>query len=92
MEVYLNGIYLGVAPVSFKKEEGTYTITLRKTGYVTKSYTIQIDGEANDVTYSFTDLEKEPDPTYIKDSTVSSNVPSAQKTTSSVSGNSVSGN
>lgn len=92
VEVYLNGIYLGVAPVSFKKEEGTYTITLRKTGYVTKSYTIQIDGEANDVTYSFTDLEKEPDPTYIKDSTVSSNVPSAQKTTSTVSGNSVSGN
>ncbi|MGN0330318.1 MAG: PEGA domain-containing protein [Kineothrix sp.] len=59
VEVYLDNIYVGVSPVSFKKEAGTHTITLRKTGYVTKSYTVQVDDTEKDVTYSFTDLVKE---------------------------------
>lgn len=97
VEVYQNGVYLGMAPVSFAKQEGTYTITLRKTGYVTKSYTIQIDDTPKDVTYSFSALEKEPTPTKIKDSTVSSNVPQKKSSTTgeqyTVSGNeTVSGN
>ncbi|MED9904531.1 MAG: PEGA domain-containing protein [Lachnospiraceae bacterium] len=55
-EVYVDGNYVGISPVSFKKEEGSHVITLRKTGYETRSYTIQVDGEDKDVTYSFAEL------------------------------------
>ena len=56
VEVYLDGNYIGISPVSFAKKPGTHTITLRKNGYVTRSYTIEIDKEEKDVTYSFADL------------------------------------
>ncbi len=56
VEVYLDGNYIGIAPVSFKKEAGTHTITLRKTGYETRSYTVAVDDEEKDVSYSFADL------------------------------------
>ncbi len=56
VEVYLNGNYIGISPVSFAKKPGTHTITLRKNGHVTRSYTIEIDREEKDVTYSFADL------------------------------------
>ena len=56
VEVYLNGNYIGISPVNFAKKPGTHTITLRKNGYVTRSYTIDIDKEEKDVTYSFADL------------------------------------
>lgn len=56
-EVYFDNVYVGVAPVNFKKESGSHTITLRKTGYITRSYTVQIEEIDRDVTYSFTDLE-----------------------------------
>lgn len=56
VEVYVDGNYVGVAPVSFKKEAGSHTITLRKTGYETRSYTISVDKEKKDSNYSFTDL------------------------------------
>lgn len=55
-EVYRNGNYVGLAPCSFKKEEGTFVITLRKSGYETRSYTVQIDSSAKDLSYSFADL------------------------------------
>lgn len=56
VEVYLDGNYIGIAPVSFEKEAGTHTITLRKTGYETRSYTIVVDEEKKDATFSFADL------------------------------------
>ena len=56
--MYLDGNYIGIAPVSFAKEVGNYVITLRKTGYQTRSYTVQIDDEDRDVNYSFADLMK----------------------------------
>lgn len=56
VEVYLDGNYIGISPVSFAKKPGTHTITLRKNGYVTRSYTIEVDSEEKDVTYSFADL------------------------------------
>ena len=56
VEVYVDGNYIGISPVSFAKKPGTHTITLRKNGYVTRSYTIEIDKEEKDVTYSFADL------------------------------------
>ena len=55
-ELYLDGSYVGVVPASFTKESGNHTITLRKDGYQTRSYSIQIDDEEKDVTYSFSDL------------------------------------
>lgn len=58
VEVYLDGNYIGIAPVSFAKEVGNYVITLRKTGCQTRSYTVQIDDEDSDVNYSFADLMK----------------------------------
>lgn len=59
VEVYLDSVYMGVSPVRFKKEVGRHTITLRKSGYKTKSYTIYLYNDKEDITYSFTDLEKE---------------------------------
>ncbi|MCM1104682.1 MAG: PEGA domain-containing protein [Clostridium sp.] len=55
-EVYVDGIYVGIAPVRFKKVPGSHEITLRRNGYQTRSYTIQLDEEKKDVTYSFSEL------------------------------------
>lgn len=55
-EVYVDGNYVGISPVSFKKVEGPHVITLRRTGYETRSYTIQVDGEDKDISYSFAEL------------------------------------
>lgn len=58
VEVYLDGNYIGITPCSFKKSPGSHTLTLRNTGYVAKSYTIQVDSEEKNVSYSFLDLVK----------------------------------
>lgn len=58
VEVYLDGNYVGIAPVSFEKKAGNYVITLRRTGYQTRSYTVQIDDKKQDIDYSFTELMK----------------------------------
>ncbi len=54
--VYLDGDYVGIAPVSFKKTAGTHTITLYKAGYLIKSYTIQTVDDGTDDEYSYADL------------------------------------
>ena len=59
VEVFLDGNYVGVSPVRFKKVAGSHTITLRKSGYLTKSYTIYLYDDKEDITYSFSELEKE---------------------------------
>lgn len=56
VEVYVDGNYMGITPCSFKKEAGAHVITLRKTGYTTRSYTIQVDSEEKDISYSFAEL------------------------------------
>ena len=58
VEVYVDGNYIGIAPVSMNKEVGNFVITLRKTGYQTRSYTVQIDDGDSDVNYSFAELMK----------------------------------
>lgn len=58
VEAYLDGSYIGITPVSFNKTAGSYVVTLRKSGYQPRSYTLQIDEEEKDVNYSFTDLVK----------------------------------
>lgn len=59
VEVYLDGNYVGVAPVRFTKSPGRHEITLKKSGYKTKSYSIYLENNKRDETYSFSDLEKE---------------------------------
>lgn len=56
VEVYLDGNYMGISPCSFPKTVGTHVVTLRKTGYTTRSYTIEVDDAAKDISYSFADL------------------------------------
>lgn len=68
VEVYLDGNYVGVSPCSFKKVEGVRVITLRKSGYETRSYTINIDNSEKDLSYSFADLVKQEDSSKESDS------------------------
>lgn len=58
VEAYVDGNYVGVVPCSFAKTSGSHVVTLRLTGYLTRSYTIQLDDEKKDVNYSFNELEK----------------------------------
>ena len=55
-EVYVNGSYVGIIPASFPKKSGNHEVTIRKSGYLTRSYTIDIDDEDKDTGYSFSDL------------------------------------
>lgn len=58
-ELYLDGSYVGIVPVDFEKKTGTYIVSLRKDGYQTRSYTLQIDDSEKDVTYSFSELTEQ---------------------------------
>ena len=59
VEVYVDGSYIGMAPCSFKKTAGVHVITLRKSGYVTKSYTINVTDTEKNENMSFSALVKE---------------------------------
>lgn len=54
--VYVDGDFVGTAPVFFDKTLGTHTITLYKTGYLIKSYTIECTNTGADDNYNFSDL------------------------------------
>lgn len=56
VEVYKDGVYIGLTPISFKKVAGSCIVTLRKEGFQTRSYTITMDSENKDVNYSFSEL------------------------------------
>ncbi|MCR5654664.1 MAG: PEGA domain-containing protein, partial [Lachnospiraceae bacterium] len=58
-ELYVDGAYVGIVPISFEKKKGTYIISLRRDGYVTRSYNIEVDDSEQDATYSFSDLVRE---------------------------------
>ena len=55
-EVYLDGNYIGIAPASTTKVTGSHVITLSRQGFQTKSYTVNIANDGNDVTFSFSAL------------------------------------
>jgi len=59
VEVYLDGSYIGITPVAFVKTAGIHVITLRADGYVTKSYTINIEDTQTNENMSFSALAKE---------------------------------
>ena len=57
-EVYFDGAYVGVIPTSVNKISGNHEIILKKDGYETKSYRINVDKEEDNKSYSFPDLVK----------------------------------
>lgn len=54
--VYFNGEFKGTAPVSFPKAIGTQYITLIKSGYTTKTYTVEVKDDEKDVKLDFPDM------------------------------------
>lgn len=86
-DVYQDNLYMGIAPVTYDKTPGEHTITLRKTGYITRSHIITVPDDGRDSTYSFPDLD--PEGAYGQN-TVSGN--SLDNKNDTVSGNTVSGN
>ncbi|MCQ2520328.1 MAG: PEGA domain-containing protein [Lachnospiraceae bacterium] len=61
VEVYWDGNYMGLAPISIKKVSGTHVITLRKTGFETRSFTVMIEDSKEDISYTFDELPKKSD-------------------------------
>jgi len=59
VEVYVDGSYIGITPVAFTKTAGIHVITLRASGYETKSYTINIENTDTNESMSFSALVKE---------------------------------
>lgn len=100
VEVYQDNLYMGIAPVTYKKTAGSHVITLRKEGYITRSHDIDVPDDDKDVMYSFPDLEPQKSGgsgtvsgNSISDNSVSGNsIDSNTQTSNSVSGNTVSGN
>lgn len=74
-EVFLDNVYKGVVPCTFTKVLGSQTLTLRKEGYLTKSYSIDILDDGQNTTLSFSELPEDAD-----DSTSSTAAPSATET------------
>jgi hypothetical protein len=56
--VYIGGEFKGTAPVSFPKVIGTHYITLIKEGYETKTYTVEVVDDGEDVNFSFPEMSK----------------------------------
>ncbi len=56
VEVYLDGNYVGISPCSFQKTSGVHVITLRKNYHETRSYTVQVNDDEKDISFSFADL------------------------------------
>lgn len=55
--VYINGTYKGKIPCSFMKMLGSITLTLTQDGYTTKSYSIEIPDDSQDISWSFPKLQ-----------------------------------
>lgn len=60
-EVYLDNVYKGLVPCTFTKVIGSQTITLSKSGYVTKSYSVDILDDDKNVKLSFSELIEDSD-------------------------------
>ncbi|QHQ60392.1 PEGA domain-containing protein [Anaerocolumna sedimenticola] len=55
---YFDGQFKGTVPISFPKVTGTHYITLIQSGHRTKTYTVEIEDDGEDVRYSFSGLDK----------------------------------
>jgi hypothetical protein len=61
VELYLNGDYIGIIPVSIPVEAGKHSVTLRKDGYYSKLYNIEVMDDGKDTFFTFPDLVKMPE-------------------------------
>lgn len=91
VEVFFDGNYIGKAPLSITKKSGSHSITINKSGYVSRTYPVLIDNTAKDVYYSFDELVAET-VTSTQTSTSSDTQTSSSSTSSSASKEAVSGN
>ena len=73
--LYVNSEYIGLIPCTFDKTYGNKTITLKKDGYNTVSYTISINNSSGDLTYSFPDMVKTTDGSSTTNATTSETTP-----------------
>jgi hypothetical protein len=55
--VYVNGEFKGIAPVSYPKTTGQQYITLIQSGYNTKTYTVEVKDDGEDVKLNFPGME-----------------------------------
>ena len=51
--VYVDGDYVGIAPVTFPKKVGTHTIILYQSGYLIKSYTVYSSDDGKDQEFEY---------------------------------------
>lgn len=56
--IYVDGTYKGVIPCSFTKMLGKVTLTLTKEGCTTKSYSVELPDDSQDISWSFPELTK----------------------------------
>ncbi len=57
-EIYFDGNYIGMAPTNVTKVSGNHEVIVRKDGYETKSYRININTDQSDLSYRFPELVK----------------------------------
>ncbi len=55
---YFDGQFKGTVPISFPKETGTHYITLIQSGHLTKTYTVEIKDDGEEVKFDFSALDK----------------------------------
>lgn len=58
-EVYFDGAYVGTAPVQLDKVTGEHQITFKRKGYISKTYTIEVENDGENPVFSFPDLTQE---------------------------------
>lgn len=58
VDIYINGNYIDVIPLSAPIDPGNYTVTLRKDGYYSKMYTVKVEDDGKDAYWTFKPLEK----------------------------------
>lgn len=64
VELFFDGYYKGLTPASIPKVSGSHTITLRKAGFVSRDYAIQVENTDKDEYFSFDNLVEEKNVTY----------------------------
>ncbi|MFA9463578.1 MAG: PEGA domain-containing protein [Velocimicrobium sp.] len=54
--LYLNGKQMGIIPISFTKEIGNHIIVLSQSGYITKSYSVEVLDDGENTVFNFPDM------------------------------------
>lgn len=54
--VYFNGTKMGTIPLSFTKEVGNHIIVLSRSGYATKSYSVEVLDDGDNAVFNFPDM------------------------------------